>query len=272
MSDKSAGDADGGALESLFATTTTRTGEGSLSTWIHPREGLLDGVGALRIGAVTYAADVATGLTMGLAVLDRDRWTVTTDLDVHVTTPVTVGPLRIDTEMLRAGDTTAVCAFTLHDEAGGRAVGGGTGTGRPFPFTFDRSRLEIPLGGTRRHGERAESETEGIATRLGFSVGEDGSVEVAVRDWLRNPWGILHGGVTACLVDLAAEIAGSSALGRRSRVASQMVRYLAPGRVGPVRAVPHVLDVGAGGAMVEVRVTDEGADGRLIALGSLTAK
>ena len=35
---------------------------------------------------------------------------VTTDLDVHLTTPVKTGPLRIEVEVLRAGETTTVSA------------------------------------------------------------------------------------------------------------------------------------------------------------------
>jgi len=71
--------------------------------------------------------------------------------------------------------------------------------------------------------------------------------------------GILHGGVTSCLVDASAEAAGGVALGHAGRVAATTIRFLAPGRVGPVRAIPRVVAVGEQGALVEVRITDEGA-------------
>jgi uncharacterized protein (TIGR00369 family) len=259
------------SLSAYFHAVTIRADESTLSTRLDVREELVDDRGALRAGAVTFAVDVATGIASGVAVLDRDMWVVTTDLDVHLIAPVTVGPLRVDVDLLRAGATTAVTAFSLHDEGNDRQVGGGTATGRPFPFEFDRSVLEIPIGREfRAADDRGPLGGDPIATRLGFRIGEDGSVEVDLAAWLRNPWGILHGGVTACLIDLAGEVAGSAALGRGVRVTSEMVRYLAPAKVGPVRGVPRVLAVDDGRALVEVRVIDEGADGRIVAIGTIT--
>ena len=57
-----------------------------------------------------------------------------------------------------------------------------------------------------------------------------------MADWLRNPWGILHGGVTACMVDVASELSGSAILGRPVQPAAEMVRYL--GRAGSDRSSP----------------------------------
>lgn len=257
-------------LAAYFGTETMRTGERTTSTRIAVRDALCDASGALRAGVVTFAADMATGLAMGLAVLDRNLWTVTTDLDVHVPAMVHTGTLRIDVDVLRAGETTTVSTFTVHDDESGRCVGGGSGTGRPFPFDFDRGNLEVPIGAVRDHGAGAEVPAEALVPYLGFRVGEDASVEVDVADWLRNPWGILHGGVTSCLADVAAASAGSAALARTARVTDQMVRFLAPGRVGPVRAVPHVLAVDGDQALVEVRIVDAGKDDRLVAISTLT--
>lgn len=260
----------GRSVAGYFGAVSIRNDETSVSTRLEVRDDLRDASGALRTGAATFAVDMATGLAMGLAVLDRDLWVVTTDLDVHLTAPVTAGPLRVDVDVLRAGATTAVSAFSLHDEGEGRTVGGGTATGRPFPFEFDRSFVDVPVGRPLRYDDGITVPRGPLVSQLGFGVGEDGSVTVGIADWLRNPWGILHGGVTACLVDVAAEVAGSTTLGRPVRVTSELVRYLAPGRVGPVRAVPSVLAVGDGRALAEVRVRDEGADGRLIAIGTST--
>ncbi len=256
-------------LVGFFCTTSIRTGEDSVSCTIVVRDDLLDSSGCIRLGAVSYAVDLATGLAMGVAVLERERWTVTTDLHVEMTVPVTAGSLRVDAEVLRAGETTAVSTFTLHDETTGTVVGGGTCTGRPFPFSFERSQLQVPVGRPLQVSQGAPAGGERIAAYLGFRADEDGSVEVDIEDWLRNPWGILHGGVTGCLLDVAAETAGSAALGRPGRVRSAMIRYLAPGRVGPARAVPHVVTVGGGTAMVHVRVRDAGAGDRLLVLGTL---
>jgi uncharacterized protein (TIGR00369 family) len=245
-----------------------RTGEHSVSTWLPVRDDLRDPNGGLRIGPTVYSVDVATGLAMGVAVLADERWVVTTDVDARLVTPVTTGPLRVDAEVLRAGATTAVSAFTLHDEGTGRVVGGGTCTGRPFPFEFDRALLEVPIGVRRLHAPTETVDAESLPAYLGFRIAEGGAVEVDIAGWLRNPWGILHGGVTACLVDVSAEAAGTAALGRPARVADTTIRFLAPGRVGPARAVPRVLSTGDGTVLVEIKVTDAGANGRLLAVAS----
>ncbi len=256
-------------LAMLIGAVSVRSGDSTVSTTLGVRDSLVDGHGSLRIGAITYAADLATGLAMGAAVLDRDRWVVTTDLDIHLTTPVKTGPLRIEVEVLRAGETTTVSAFSLHDDELGRSVGGGTATGRPFPFEFDRTLLEKRPGETLGLSHGGSPPGGNLVSELGLRLGEDGSVEVDIADWLRNPWGILHGGVTAYMVDVASELSGSAILARPVQPAAEMVRYLAPGRVGPIVAVPTVLAVDAGRALIETRVVDVGAARRLIAVGNV---
>ncbi len=257
-------------LAAYFAAVSMRTAELEVSSTIEVHDALRDERGALRIGAVAYIADIATGLVSGLAVIDRDLWVVTTDLDVHVTESVVDGPVRVHASTVRAGATTAVAAFTVHDEGTGRVVGGGTGTFRPFTFDFDRAMLATPIGVERRHDVGVVVDRTRVVDDLGFRLGEDGSVEVSVEGWLRNPWGMLHGGVIGCLVDVSAEVAGSAALGRAARATSEMIRFLAPGRVGPVRAVPEVLASDDRSALVEVRLVDTGADDRLVAIGTVT--
>jgi uncharacterized protein (TIGR00369 family) len=257
-------------LADHFGTVSTRTGERTVSTVLEVRDDLRDGAGALRMGVVSYGVDVATGQALGLAVVDQDLWVVTTDMDVHVVVPVVDGPLRIEAEVVRAGATTAVARFSLHDDRRGAAVGGGTVTCRPFPFDFDPAILQMPVGEVRRHGGPTTAPRRPLAEQLGLRPTEDGAVEIDIVDGVRNPWGILHGGATACLVDVAGEAAGSAALGRAGRVRSQLVRYLAPGRVGPARAEPRVLAVADDRALVEVSVVDTGAEGRLLAVATLS--
>ena len=61
------------------------------------------------------------------------------------------------------------------------------------------------------------------------------AVEIDLADRLRNPWGILHGGVVATLVDLAAEHATGGGC-----TTDVVLHFLAPNRVGPVRATARV--------------------------------
>src|SRR5207244_9265813 len=73
---------------------------------------------------------------------------------------------------------------------------------------------------------------------LGARAFDATAVEMPLADSLRNPWGILHGGAVASLVDIAAEHATGG-------VATDVVlHFLAPNRVGPVRAT--AVPIGAG--------------------------
>ena len=91
------------------------------------------------------------------------------------------------------------------------------------------------------------------------------AVEMDLRDTLRNPWGILHGGVTAALVDACAEHATGGGI-----TTDVVLHYLAPNRVGPVRATASILGRRSDGDVVRVEVRDDGAD-RVTAVAIVTA-
>ena len=93
-----------------------------------------------------------------------------------------------------------------------------------------------------------------VAEWLGARAVDGATIEIELADDLRNPWGILHGGVVASLVDLTAEHAT-----RGGRTTDVVLHYLAPNRVGPVRATARRLGRRADGDVVRIAVRDEGA-------------
>lgn len=97
------------------------------------------------------------------------------------------------------------------------------------------------------------------------------AVEMDIRDDLRGPAGSLEGGVVSTLAD----VAGASAVGFKvGLVATEhiAVSFLAPGRVGPVRAVATLLRIGKHDGVCEVRVVDTGKDDRLMAVATVTVR
>ncbi len=58
------------------------------------------------------------------------------------------------------------------------------------------------------------------------------AVALEINDRVRNPWGILHGGATAVLVDAAA----THAVGDDATTTDVVLHFLRPGRVGPAVA------------------------------------
>lgn len=115
---------------------------------------------------------------------------------------------------------------------------------------------------------------QGILRHLGLRIAPQGEhppwAEIDVRPDLRNVAGALQGGVAATLVDVAAGVAVARAAETGDvRTADLNLRYLAPGRVGPVRATAEVLRLGRSTAVVEVRVVDRGAQDALVATAVL---
>ena len=91
-------------------------------------------------------------------------------------------------------------------------------------------------------------------------------VEIDMRDDLRGPAGMLQGGIVATLVDVAAATAAAQGTGGLVATSEMTVHFLAPGRVGPIRASGEILRSRSGGAAVEVRVHDLGNANRLMAV------
>lgn len=100
---------------------------------------------------------------------------------------------------------------------------------------------------------------------------KDGEVTVAidVQDWMRNRTGIVHGGVTATLIDAAAGYAGNFCPhpGRRrlSSTLSLTTSYVAPGKGGRIIARAKVKGGGRTIYASSVEVSDD--NGTLIAIG-----
>ncbi|MFL6239734.1 MAG: PaaI family thioesterase [Actinomycetes bacterium] len=109
---------------------------------------------------------------------------------------------------------------------------------------------------------------------LRWSNGDDGAVivDMDIRDDLRGPVGSLEGGVVSTLVDVAGASAAAVAMQAMVATADMTVHFLAPGRVGPVRATGVPLRIGSDNAVVEVKVIDTGKDDRLMATALLTIR
>ncbi len=97
------------------------------------------------------------------------------------------------------------------------------------------------------------------------------AVEMDMRDDLRGPVGSLEGGVVSTLADVAGATAIAVKVGL---VATEHIAlsFLAPGRVGPIRATANALRVGKHDGVAEVRVIDTGKDNRLMAVSTVTVR
>jgi uncharacterized protein (TIGR00369 family) len=104
------------------------------------------------------------------------------------------------------------------------------------------------------------------------SLADGVSVSLDPHDDVRGPAGSVEGGVVSTLVDVAGASAAAAATGRLVATQHMAVSFIAPGRAGPIRADGRTLRVGRTDVVTEVRVVDEGNDGRLIAVALVTLK
>ena len=206
--------------------------------------------GAVRAGALLTMLDSAGGVCGGLASLP-DGWVVSTNLSARTVSRAPTGPLRIDARLLRKGRNNVVTSVEIADAASGRAVMNGVLTSAVLVPENGPPVWNRPL----RIGYPDENDVDYLPMErwLDHRIVSALAVEMDLRDTLRNPWGILHGGVTAALVDAAAEHATGGGI-----TTDMVLHYLAPNRVGPVRATASVLGSRSDGTVLRVEIADIG--------------
>ncbi len=218
--------------------------------------------GGIRAGALWTLLDNVGGICAGLAALP-DGWVVSTNLAARTIALAQTGPLRIDAAVLRRGRNNVVTTVQIHDEGAGDAlVADGVLT----------SAILVPENGPPQHTRplvlEAGPPPSGLRTLaewLGVRAATHDAVEIDLADELRNPWGIMHGGVVATLVDIAAEHTTGGV------TTDVVLHFLAPNRVGPVRATARSLGRRPDGEVCRVEVRDEGGD-RLTGVAVVTAR
>jgi uncharacterized protein (TIGR00369 family) len=224
-----------------------------------------DGRG-VRGGMLLTMLDMVGGLCGGLAALP-DGWVVSTNLSARTVRTEHKGPLRLDAWVLRAGRASVVTGVTMHDEGANDAlVLDGVLTSAVLVPANGPPEWNRPM--TIDPGPPPATPLPAVADWLGASPVDASAVEMPLVESLRNPWGILHGGAVAALVDLAAEHAAGGT------TTDVVLHFLAPNRIGPVRATAEPVGSGrarADGTVLRVEVRDEGAD-RVTALAVATSR
>jgi uncharacterized protein (TIGR00369 family) len=215
--------------------------------------------GGIRTGALLTLCDNVGGFCAGLAALP-DGWVVSTNLNLTVTPLRAQGPLRLRSTVLRKGKAAIVTDVRVTDSGAGDAI---------VADAVLTSAVLIPEGGPPQWARPAHlqappaTDLPNLVDWLGIRDvpgAAAGVVELDVSDAVRNPWGIVHGGVTASLVDVAAERAVASHSDAPVETGDVSLHFLAPARVGPVRATATVMGERADGTVVLVEVRDIGRD------------
>jgi 1,4-dihydroxy-2-naphthoyl-CoA hydrolase len=227
--------------------------------------------GGIRTGALLTMCDNVGGFCAGLAALP-EGWVVSTNLSLTLAPRRVEGPMRLRSTVLRAGKSAIVTDVRVTDSGAADAI---------VADAVLTSAVLIPEGGPPHWARPAHMQAPPPAGALPPLVdwlgirdvpGEPaGVVELDITDAVRNPWGIMHGGVTASLVDIAAERAGAAHLRVPVESTDVALHFLAPSRVGPVRATATVMGERTDGVVVLVEVRDTGRD-RVVARAVVTAR
>jgi uncharacterized protein (TIGR00369 family) len=97
------------------------------------------------------------------------------------------------------------------------------------------------------------------------------ALEMELRDEVVNPFGSLHGGLMATLIECAGAGCAVRAGGSERILPSDMnIRFLTTVKVGPVRAITKVLRRGRRAVVVQIDVLDVGNDRKLVASATVS--
>ena len=241
-----------------FELAARRSADETMSTWIELRPDLVDASGAALVGVIAYLVDSAVGMAAGFAALPQ--WVVTADLDLHLVALATVGPLRADSRVVRAGSRQVLADCTVYDEGAGVVVASATANHSVLSPERAAPMSVPPVDEIFRHppasGPLSGQLRQPLLERYGIHAVDGGAAELDITGPARNPWGILHGSLFALLTEVALASAQPAA-----RIDDLIVRFVAPARVGPARAQATYIS----GNLWRVDVRDMGNDDRVCA-------
>jgi uncharacterized protein (TIGR00369 family) len=247
------------------------TSESSATVRIRTTPHVLGADGGVRIGVLATLVDVVGG-SAALRAVDPD-WMATADLTVQMARPAT-GPLvGARATVLRKGRTTLVVeavVANVADDGRSDPVGWASMTFAILPGRMTAPRPDMSSELPVRWSLDGVGMDGPVVDLLGISVDDArrGMASLPVREYLRNSFGAVQGGVMATVAEVAALAMVESAAdaGAAPAVATDLhVAYLALGRVGPIVTRSRLLDGHhpSGGGVVAVELVDEGADQRL---------
>ncbi|MGH2898437.1 MAG: PaaI family thioesterase [Solirubrobacteraceae bacterium] len=223
---------------------------------------ILSDQGSVRAGVLATMVDMLCG---GLALeTAHPTWLATLDLSLHLLAPLTQGNVFARGTVLRAGRQTVVLEVALADDAGTPA---GLAT---MTFALLERRADTPvfsgdLAPRSELGLPGSGLTAPFVDLLGIRVldAAAGVAEVEIHPYIENSLSALQGGAAATLVDVVSVALGRELLGAKVDTTDLEIRYLALGKLGPIRAQARVLRREARSAALRVEVRESGPDARL---------
>ena len=245
--------------------------------------GLRDRARLPSVAGLAILADAVAAVAVLPAA--QPDWTATANLGLHLTGRTAARAVVVDARVVRAGARLVTARVTIHD-AGAMGPDGVLdellrAPADPYPGVLvaealvsfvrmpaSRSRArdtDIELMSARRVVESASPAEGSLAERVGVRTidGDRGLVEVDAVEYVGNSMGSITGGVHVLAMQAATE-----SVDRRIAASGVDIWFLAPAKMGPIRASATQLRGSTSNGVCSVEVTDEGA-GQLVSVGTV---
>ncbi|MBE0480114.1 MAG: PaaI family thioesterase [Dehalococcoidia bacterium] len=230
--------------------------------------------GGVQVGVLATLVDTAGG---ALAIRNiYPDWLATASLSVYMSEKTASGTLVANGGIVREGRNVVVVEVDILEEnaAGdGRQTGSAVMTLVRLPRRQDAGMIaEESAGGvtSRMPGTRlSASYLEMVRVRIVDPA--SGALELEMHEYIRNSFGVLHGGIVALLGDQAGEQAARAVTGKPLTTRDLTVHYLSQGKVGPFRTRARVLRATPDTVLSRVEAVDAGAGDRLVCVAMNTA-
>jgi uncharacterized protein (TIGR00369 family) len=204
--------------------------------------------------------------------MDPD-WTATSNLSIRTAAGAT-GTVVMTCRPVHRGKRSVFMEAQLADEDTGPLGIATISFARITRVSNITDEAGAPDGTVTDFGVAEREESRGLADYLGVRTiplpPGAAAVEIDFGERVRNSTGSLQGGALAALLEEAALRLASSLLSDSVRLADLELHYLAGGRVGPFRAIATPIRVADAHLACRIELTDEGADGRLLAVATGT--
>ena len=233
----------------------------------------------LGSGVLATLVDNVGGMASGLSVLPD--WIVTTNLTLRRPVPeagaTPPGPLALSTRVLRRGRNSVVTEVDARGPDGSLVASAWMTSAVLSP---EAGPPPVPRPVRPRPVPPVDDPLYSSAPEAFFALeagSQPGEMRIDAPPRLRNPWGIVHGGALAMVVDAAARAAVAHPTGIDADpdalvTTDLVIHFLSPARVGPVIARAELVGSREDDHLVRVTVHDQGADHRSVALAVLTVR
>ena len=227
--------------------------------------------GGVRAGIWASLADLIGGAVATRAV--SPNWIATSDLSVHLFSPLREGELQVASRILRQGRRTVIIEVDFFESGRPASPIGMATVG--FSVLEARGDIQQMKGSAEpirsEFGDTQNPLAQDILSRLGVETldAAQGRIRLHPSSYSSNTLGAVQGGVLALLTDEAGQLLARER-GQPEWVTRDMaLHYLALGKTGPLETRVRWLDGGAESALVRVEILDRGEGDRRVLAATL---